>query len=163
MQIHDIRHLLPVHLTKRYPNRRESSLVGVVVHHSATKVGNDALRQIKSFARHHISKGWPGIGYHYVIGVDGRVFKTGRILEKRYHVGQANSRYVGVCLIGNFNDSPPTQEQLGSLRELYKAIQGMPGYGGVRQLVGHRELSRTACPGNNFTPALIASLCRSGL
>lgn len=157
MEIHDIRHLLPVHPTRRYRNRRESSLVGIAVHHSATEVGNHPIRQIKSFARYHVSKGWPGIGYHYVIGVDGKVYKTGRILEKRYHVGNANSKYVGVCLIGNFNDTYPTKGQLQSLKELFTSIQGMPGYAGVRKLVGHRDVGNTECPGANFTPAMIAS------
>ena len=75
---------------------------------------------------------WLGIGYHFVIGngrgmEDGQVEPTFRWKQQLAgaHAGQRrhNESGIGICLIGNFDEAPPTAKQLSALKELLAGAQ----------------------------------------
>ena len=116
------------------PSVAESSWEFLVLHHSATLHGSVASidsnhkSRIDSAGNH-----WLGIGYHFVIGngngmPDGKVEATFRWKQQIHgaHSGHAvfNSKGIGICLIGNFEDAPPTKKQLFALRQLVKNLGG---------------------------------------
>jgi len=123
-----------------YKRRTLSSITGIVVHHSAADSGTPT-----AIANYHISRGWPGIGYHFVISPDGAVSQTNDLESISYHVGYYNTTYVGICLIGHLSKHPPTPQQMDSLRGLIKHVKSTIG----KDLVvkGHRDLAATECPG----------------
>ena len=131
----------------------------LVLHHSGTRTGS-----VQSIHAQHIrrrdSSGnpWKGIGYHFVIGnghgmQDGVVEPTFRWKQQMHgaHAGNAlyNSRGIGICLIGNFENAPPTPAQLSALQELLTLLCSRCQID-PRDIVGHSTFRRTACPGRLF-------------
>lgn|GEM_PF-1511658 len=131
----------------------------IVIHHSATDSGS-----VESIHREHRSRRdrsgnpWLGIGYHFVIGngegmADGEISSTFRWKQQLHgaHSGslQYNDCGVGICLIGNFEESSPSRAQLDAVTELIKHIakrHQIP----ASAVVGHRHVRATACPGRHF-------------
>lgn len=147
-RIVDLTDKLPRHPTKRYRTRALATISTIVVHHSATETGTP-----EAFARYHVeANGWPDIGYHYVIGKDGTVWKTNRASTISYHAGNANGHSLGVCLVGNFDREQPTQAQWLALVELLNGLMQAFGISADR-VVGHREVpgTRKSCPGRNIS------------
>ena len=114
----------------------------IVLHHSASKNAN-----IESIHREHIEKGWSGIGYHYFIKKDGKIYR-GR--EEHFigaHVKKNNQNTLGICLEGDFEVETLTEQQSDSVLNLLKYLYLKYN---IEELEGHRELSETLCPGENL-------------
>jgi len=114
----------------------------------------------------HRERGWPEIGYHYVVRngyetarsiydvkQDGLV-EEGRAIElKGAHARGHNANSIGICLIGD-----ETFTELQFLCTLLFVQSLLDEYGlTIDAVVGHGELAPTECPG--FT----ASLFRAAL
>lgn len=143
-QITDVTNSLPRHQTKRYKRRNPKGINTIVVHHSATSSGSP-----QAFAKYHVeSNGWPGIGYHYVIGKDGAVHLTNHETAISYHAAGVNTNSIGICLVGHFDQEKPTQAQISALVELCRDIKGRLG---ITRIIGHREVpAPKSCPGKNL-------------
>jgi len=128
----------------------------IVIHHSATPSGSAS-----EFNRMHIAKGWDELGYHFVIGNgtgsrDGEV-EIGSRWEKQKHGAHCkvlghpeyNDVGIGICLVGNFDVTHPSQAQMSSLARLVRFLANR--YGIPRtSIYGHGQLKPTDCPGRNF-------------
>ena len=141
----DLVDTLPKHATLTYNKRRPDQIKRVVIHHSATvqkEISQAAtIRHITAIARGHRMFGWPGIGYHFVIGPGGLIYQTQRLETVSYHVSGYNTTSVGVCMLGSFaTGADPTDNQIASARALVHWL-GWP-------VVPHKALNQTACPGN---------------
>lgn len=92
--------------------------------------------------RWHKERGWQGIGYHWVIAVDG-VVEAGRKPEVvGSHAAGHNSKSLGICLIGKDRF---TQAQWDSLAYLVKGLyREFPG----AAIKGHYEVADNGktCP-----------------
>lgn len=148
IEIVDVVEQLPKHPNKSYSKRSLDKIDGIVVHHSAS-FGQDATK----YANYHIeSRGWPGIGYHFVLYPNGRIEQTNYLDTISYHTAGANSSKIGICLSGNFQQGQPTPEQLASLKKLISHLrQQLPQYLTVS---GHRNHGSTSCPGQYLYPHL---------
>lgn len=118
MKIIDLREQLPQHQSKSYLKRSISDIKKIAVHHSLTdNIPGDG--DVFAFARYHVNHhNWPGIGYHYIVDRDGTVYKTNPAATISYHVGNHNSYCLGICLVGDFRDYQPSEEQIKSLHDL---------------------------------------------
>lgn len=149
MQIIDIVDQLPQHPSKRYKLRNSSDIRQIIVHHSATKpISADGRADAEAFARYHVAHhGWPGIGYDYVIGANGTVYKCNHNNAVNYHAGSANRMSLGICLAGNFDLVAPPAEQWRAAIELTRML--MAAYGvPAQRVIGHREVpAAKSCPG----------------
>jgi len=140
-------------------NVPETSWQFIVIHHSASESGS-----VKGIHEEHRQRKdasgnpWLGIGYHFVVGngqgmKDGAVEPTFRWNEQLHgaHSGDPifNARGIGICLIGNFEKTPPTKAQMESVKKLVNVLA-------VRHritqsnLMGHAAVKSTACPGKHF-------------
>ncbi|MDD5459345.1 MAG: peptidoglycan recognition family protein [Phycisphaerae bacterium] len=144
----------------------EKSWTAIVIHHSATPNGNEAV-----IDRWHKGNGWDGIGYDFVINngsdsPDGLVEVTFRWEQQRTgaHVGGtlgnwANKDAIGICLVGDFNKTVPTSRQTAELTKLVRFLQkryGIP----TSRIYGHGTTPGakvTDCPGRNFPMAKFKS------
>ncbi len=130
----------------------------VVLHHSATDVGN-----ADNFDRYHRDKKkWEhGLAYHFVIG-NGNGSGNGEIevgdrWKKQIHGAHTanmdlNRISIGICLVGNFEvDNEPTNNQLESLVSLVTYFSRKYHIPKAR-IVRHSQVLQkgTACPGKNF-------------
>ncbi len=128
----------------------------LTIHHTATP-NNDSLspaarmRQMQSY--HMDNLGWCDIGYHFVVGGDGRVYR-GRQTEQRTgaHVGNHNTNNVGVSVMGNFTSVSPSALQLEGLQRIGAWLTSQYSIPLNRTRIhGHRDWSGhswNACPGN---------------
>ncbi|MFN2291470.1 MAG: N-acetylmuramoyl-L-alanine amidase [Anaerolineae bacterium] len=137
---------LPKHSTKRYQARPLCDIHTIVVHHSAAPptVGPEPI------AKYHISKlDWPGIGYHFLVGVDGTLYQTNTLETVSYHAVQANATGLGICFLGNFmKDVPPARQLKAGAHLIAWLMQELELSIDVVQ--GHKEVLSTACPGEQW-------------
>jgi hypothetical protein len=129
----------------------------IVIHHSASMRGS-----AQSFDdSHRRERGWKSLGYHFVIGNgidqgDGLVVAGPRWYgqEAGAHANavEYNEHGIGICLVGNFDEQPPTPAQWSMVRKLVARLAtkyGIPSY----NIFGHNQIRRggtTACPGKLF-------------
>ena len=140
----------------------------VVIHHSATDSGTVSGMDRYHREERHMEN---GLAYHFVIG-NGRGMADGEItIGKRWskqldggHLASAalNAKGIGVCLVGNFDEAPPTEKQMSSLQALvrYLLARSRLASGAVRT---HQQINpvHTRCPGVRFpSEAFIAELRR---
>ena len=111
---------------------------GIVVHHSAS---HDV--SANEIDRWHKSRGWNGIGYHFVIRKNGDI-ETGRpISQQGAHNRGKNKTHLGVCLTGDFTKDYPSQEQISSLIRL---VRGLKNRFDIEKIEKHHN----NCPSDNF-------------
>lgn len=128
----------------------------IVGHHSATPFGNAEI-----YDRNHRRRGMSnGLAYHFVIG-NGRNSGDGQIeVGSRWrqqiqggHVRSShhNEHGIGICLVGNFEETRPTTKQMASFTRLVDYL-GNSVLSGRYQFLVHKEVDRnhTVCPGRNF-------------
>ena len=127
----------------------------IVIHHSASDSGNAA----KFDKYHRENNHWEnGLGYHFVIGNghgsgDGQI-EIGNRWIKQIDGAHANAHEynhfgVGICLVGNFNDTKPTANQMASLITLVAYLRErckIPS----EKIIPHKSVRGTECPGRNF-------------
>jgi len=138
----------------------------VVIHHSGTARGN--AQDMDRYHRVH-RRMENGLGYHFVIG-NGNGMRDGDIVIGARWTGQldgghlasaAQNRYaIGICLVGNFDEAPPTARQLESLRALVQYLQRRCNIRAAGVTTHTRiNVRPTACPGRHFpTDAFLRSL-----
>lgn len=95
----------------------------------------------------HLARGWKGIGYHFVIRMNGEIEEGRPHWAQGAHVKGYNHLSIGIALAGNFETHEPTPEQISSLVELiFYLWETYPD----AKVVAHRHLAATLCPGKYF-------------
>ena len=149
------------------PSYLEKSWKAIIIHHSGTKDGDAAI-----FDKwHREGNHWEGVGYDFVIGNgtdsgDGQVEVTFRWTNQQpgAHCGGtagnwANIDGIGICLVGNFDNTQPSHMQMQSLIRLVRFLQNRYGIPKSR-IYGHKTTPgahETECPGRNFPMAKLKS------
>lgn len=112
-----------------------------VVHCTATPEGKPFT--VADIDRMHRARGWSGIGYHFLIGLNGEIW-TGRPIEKiGAHVQGHNTGSVGISYVGGVTASGKAKDtrtpaQKAALRELLGTLVLRHP---IKRIVGHRDLS----------------------
>jgi hypothetical protein len=119
----------------------------VVCHHPAHPTWG--IMEIHNY--HKNSKGWAGIGYNYLICKDGRI-QEGRGKNVGAHCSGRNSDTLGVCFQGDFDKQHMTDAQVKAGGWLIAKLIKEHGLQ-INDVLGHRDLAATACPGKNFRMA----------
>jgi LysM repeat protein len=128
----------------------------IVGHHSATRYGNAEI-----YDRNHRRRGMQnGLAYHFVIGNgvnsgDGEI-EVGPRWRDQLEGGNVRKREVnlagiGICLVGNFEETRPTRRQLAAFTTLVDHLGGAVLKNRYTFAV-HKEIDRnhTVCPGRHF-------------
>ena len=137
MQVVEVDHKWGGALRKRQATRK------IIIHHAASAGDVDAA----TVHRWHLANGWSGIGYHYLVRMDGTV-ERGRPEDiVGAHAKGHNDDSIGVCLAGNLDLKSPAPAQMLAVVELVREIQSR--YGDL-DLLRHSDVGSTACPGRHF-------------
>ncbi len=124
-----------------------SQIQHLVIHHTVTS--HDATPD--DIALLHKARGWGGIGYHFVVTEDGRVWYVGDLGTARANVLNMNEKVLGIALTGDFTKHLPSDEQITSTHllctGLIELISQLKNWDVV---VGHKDLQATACPGTSW-------------
>jgi N-acetylmuramoyl-L-alanine amidase len=121
----------------------------LVVHCSATPEGKAFT--VKDIDQWHRARGFKGIGYNYVIYLDGTIHEGRDVNLIPAHVEGHNKDSIGICYIGGCEahsqlpKDTRTPQQKAALLELLKALKKL--YPNA-QILGHRDFAgvNKACP-----------------
>lgn len=141
------------------------------MHHSSENRGNADM-----YDRAHRQRGWDELGYHFVItngrgGTDGTVEVGPRWKAQKHgahvRISPDDDNYwnrfgIGICLVGNFNNSLPTERQMQSTAHLIAYLQqqyDIPD----SHILGHNQVpgAKTDCPGRLYPYSEIARRVRA--
>jgi N-acetyl-anhydromuramyl-L-alanine amidase AmpD len=142
---------------------------GIVIHHLGTPAGD-----ADSIHRQHLSYGYQGLGYHFLIGNgnglgDGVVhvgYRWNQQLPGAHAVGPDSEHHnlhsIGICLVGNGDRRPFTDRQIRSLTVLVQRLQREIGLPEDRVFL-HRDVApEVGSPGRYFPEARLRSQVLSG-
>lgn len=144
--IDDLTGQLARHPGRAYATRPLTHVRYLVLHATGAPahVGPHAI------ARAHVDdNGWPGIGYHFVVGAEGAVYRTQDLTVVSHHAAQFNPVAVGIALAGDLAHADPPPAQLAAAADLVAQLcwdLGLP----ATAVRGHREMVPTPCPGERF-------------
>lgn len=118
----------------------------IIIHCTATKEGVEV--HASDIDRWHRKKGWNGIGYHYVITLDGSVEKGRADAVTGAHTVGHNTISIGVVYVGGLDKSGKakdtrTEAQKSELLKLCRAL--LEKYPKAK-LSGHNQWAAKACP-----------------
>lgn len=129
----------------------------IVIHHAAVREGT-----LKSLDRYHREERRMenGLAYHFLIGngngLGDGVIAVGDRWKKQLDGGHLasvaqNRTAIGICLIGNFDQTKPTAKQMESLEALTRALMKRCQLSAAA-VKTHRQINvvSTRCPGKNF-------------
>ena len=130
---------------------RRGSTDEIILHHAEAKSAS-----VEEVNRWHLERGWTGIGYHFYIRKDGRIYRGRPEWATGAHAQGHNSRAVGICCEGSYMTETMPKAQFDALVGLVR--EEMAKYPGAKVL-RHRDVNSTDCPGTNYPwEALLAAL-----
>jgi hypothetical protein len=88
-----------------------------------------------------------GISYTHVIAPSGRVFEGHPIDRRGTHTGGRNSTSRGICWLGNYQDTEPTEAMVAATVALLQHGHAAGWWQRQTLAGGHRDVKATACPG----------------
>lgn len=118
----------------------------IIIHCSATPAGRDVT--VADIDRWHRERGFDGIGYHYVVDING-IVRPGRPVERAgAHCLGHNARSVGVCYVGGLDaggraTDTRTTAQRRALSDLVVRLKAL--YPGAT-VHSHRDFAAKECP-----------------
>ncbi len=140
----------------------------IVIHHSATATGGAA-----AFDKMHKAKGWDGLGYDFVIG-NGTDTGNGQIevgfrwtqqldgAHAKTPDNDFNKLGIGICLVGNFDETNPSPQQMASLAKLVGYLEKTYRITPDR-ILGHGDTKITACPGRHMNLAIVRRMAAQAM
>lgn len=123
----------------------------IIVHCSATPEGRNVA--VADIDRWHRERGFDGIGYHYVVYIDGSVHE-GRPLNKvGAHCKGHNAHSIGICYIGgvDLNGKPKDTRTLAQKDALVNLLMRLKRRFPKAAIRGHRDFAAKACPSFDAT------------
>jgi hypothetical protein len=123
----------------------------IVVHHSALPLRDGPLEIQK---KHMEIKKFADIGYHYLIDENGKIYEGRNLHVRGAHTGGYNTGAIGIVLLGNFEETEPSDEQIQNLILLSNCLRKEYK---ITHIAGHRDFQpeETVCPGKNLEEMII--------
>lgn len=120
----------------------------IVMHCSATPEGR--AHDVADIDRWHRARGWSGIGYHYLVHLDGTV-EAGRPVERQgAHVRGRNRRTIGVCYVGGVardGRTPKDTRTPAQRRAIDRLLRDLLArFPAIHNISGHNHYAARACP-----------------
>lgn len=126
---------------RNIPKKRSKTDV-IILHHASAKTAT-----VEAVHSWHLQRGWAGIGYHYYVRKDGRIYRGRAETAIGAHLQGHNNNSIGICAEGDFGveQMPDVQKQalinlVADIKKRYPKIQ-------VKK---HNDYAATACPGKNY-------------
>lgn len=140
--------------TKAAVGSRNQAMGGVqriTIHHTDEHAGTAGLADIELIRRienyHRNGRKWCAIGYHYIVGKDGRVYEGRPARYQGAHVLSENENNLGISIVGDFQSHLPNARQLAALRAFLDDMRDKYRVS-KRGVYGHRDLNKSICPGD---------------
>jgi hypothetical protein len=114
----------------------------IVIHHTGGGPGETP----QGIHEYHLSIGYGGVGYHYLIEPTGIVWRGRPLWARGAHAKSQNSGRIGIALLGTYSTEAPGYQMCLQARRLIMVLEEM--YGRLK-LYPHYSMpnSSTDCPG----------------
>lgn len=115
----------------------------IALHHAASIACS--AQQVDEW---HKSNGWAGIGYHYFVRKDGRIYRGRPEWALGAHVSGMNNCSLGICAEGDYDkEQTMPDSQKSAIIALIKDVKSR--YPNAK-VVGHRDIGSSDCPGKYY-------------
>ncbi|XP_017027633.1 peptidoglycan-recognition protein SD [Drosophila kikkawai] len=104
------------------------------------------VRNLQSFQMTRLK--FSDIGYHYLIGGNGKVYEGRSPSQRGAFAGPNNEGSLGIAFIGNFEEQAPKQEAIEAAKKLLEQAVQQAQLIESYKLLGHRQVSATKSPGD---------------
>ncbi|XP_036393189.1 peptidoglycan recognition protein 5 isoform X2 [Megalops cyprinoides] len=142
----------------RSQERLQGQALRAVIHHTALwpchSPGQCRLQVEHIQELHMQGRDFHDIGYNFLICGDGTVYEGRGWGVVGAHAKGNNHDSVGIAFMGNFNNETPTPAALSSTRKLLQCGVALGHLHPRYTLLGHRDLAKTECPGEQLYAAL---------
>lgn len=137
----------------------------ITIHHTDEHGGMDGksdlevVRMIENFHRGP-QRRWAAIGYHFLIGKDGKIYEGRPVKFQGAHCGD-NANNLGISIIGDCHHNLPNPHQMKALKAFLDDQRerfNVP----TSRVYGHRDLKPTICPGDRLYGWVLDYSGRSG-
>lgn len=131
-----------------YPKKvwraRKGEVRYIVLHHTASSTiyPPEAIR-----LWHEKGRGWPHVGYHYLVYENGEVYKTLPLEAVPICVRDANPHSICIALVGDFTHNVVWSPFCRGFRALAALVRELKAAYPNARLVHHKDLVQTGCPG----------------
>jgi hypothetical protein len=123
----------------------------ITLHHTGEHAGLVGLPDIEVVQRiekyHRNERHWAAIGYHYLVGKDGRIYEGRPVKFQGAHVSSENEHNLGISVMGDFDRGLPNSRQLAAV-QAFLGDQATRFKVAKRNVHGHRDLNKSVCPGD---------------
>lgn len=118
----------------------------IIIHCTATPAGRTVT--VKDVDAWHRQRGFQGIGYHYLIGLNGEVWKGRPVGTIGAHTLGQNARSIGICYVGGLdvNGKPLDTRTPVQKNALVKLLKSLKAQFPEATIHGHREFAAKDCP-----------------
>ena len=126
--------------------KSKRSINMIIVHCTATIEGKEySVAEVRKW---HLKRGFSDIGYHYLVGLDGRVHEGRNVNISGAHTAGYNAHSIGVCYVGGLDKDGKAKDtrtpaQKAALKRLLTDLKKMYPHASIH---GHREFANKACP-----------------
>ena len=126
------------------------------IHHSAGTSASNS-QTLKNIQYTHMNDNkWSDIGYHFLIGKDGKCFEGRELKYKGSHVSKDNTGNIGICFLGCFettqtNNATVSDEMIEKCSELIAVLAKSYKIKICKEVIrGHKQHknAQTLCPGD---------------
>lgn len=127
---------------------KKRNIKEIILHCSATAESKNF--KASDIDKWHRAQGWNGIGYNYVIDLDGTI-EIGRNIDiSGAHAGAPhNSISMGICYIGGCAKDGKTAKDTRTAEQkisLYKIVHDLLLIYPTAKVICHNQLAKKACP-----------------
>ncbi|MFQ9545435.1 MAG: N-acetylmuramoyl-L-alanine amidase [Clostridium sp.] len=116
----------------------------IILHHASANGCS-----VESIHESHKNNGWAGIGYHYYIRKDGKIYKGRADNVIGSHCSGHNTNTLGICVEGDYENIDKTmpEVQKKSLKELVSYLKDKYN---ITKISKHNDYNNTDCPGKYY-------------
>lgn len=116
----------------------------IILHHSGVSV----LQSVEIIHNYHKNTNkWAGIGYHFYVRKDGKIYRGRPEMAVGAHAYGANSDSIGICAEGDFNSETMNEVQMNAIKELVSYLKQKYNISLIQK---HSDTIATSCPGKNY-------------
>ncbi|MGL4990781.1 MAG: N-acetylmuramoyl-L-alanine amidase [Sarcina sp.] len=118
----------------------------IILHHIAASRPGQTI-PVTDVHQWHLANGWAGIGYHFYITKDGKIYRGRPENAIGAHAKGSNIDSLGIAVEGEYQKENMPIAQRNAVEKLAGYLRGKYN---VENIKGHGEVMATSCPGKNY-------------
>lgn len=140
-----------------WQQRSTDNITKIIVHHPdypfSSETAEQRFNRMKNWHLQRDGGTWAGLSYHFGINQDGKIYQLNNLTDITFQAGHSNPFSIGIMVDGCFftghsHYNQPTPQQIQSLKELCDYLVNIFPNTDWDDIVGHKDVSATSCPGD---------------